>query len=112
MDDTREEESSAGQYERLRMEEEENVEKKPQESRGERAKVFYYTWWVRLAFLWRILLTFLIPAAIMIAMYVTAFRHAEFMFQVFKLTNYTMRTDMYSALSDALYRYQKISISM
>ncbi len=51
------------------------------------------------------MVTFLVPAIIMAVMYVTAFYHADFMLQIVKLTNYTIRTDMYAATNDALYRY-------
>lgn len=58
-----------------------------------RDKRFYTSVWAKLSFIWRVAITFAVPAAAIIMMCVTAFDHYSFIYDMLELTNYTIRVD-------------------
>ncbi len=46
-----------------------------------------------------------VPSAVIVGMYVTAFNHANFMYNMVQLNNQSIRLDMVGAISEDAHRY-------
>ncbi len=67
-------------------------------------KRFRKSLWVRFSFLWRVALAFAVPASVLVMMCVTAFNNYFFMYDMLRLTNYTIRADVMGAAAEDIFR--------